>query len=148
MIAHADDLLNGIRSRKNHSMSQPDRQGGKEIFSVLTHHPLGGGIIAAWTPNQQNAHSCSAIYELLFRKLNRSRLRLERARCSFRLTNSGRLIRTPVPQPQSSPLALGARSLLVSVDELRSLSPAANAPLGHRFLRSPQPATECSVGKE
>ena len=42
-----------------------------------------------------------------------------------------------VPHPQSSPLVLGADSMLVSSDSFRSLLPSANDPLGHRFLRSP-----------
>ena len=43
------------------------------------------------------------------------------------------------PQPQSSHCSLGAVALLVSVDSLTSFSPAANAPLGHLSVRSPQP---------
>ena len=40
------------------------------------------------------------------------------------------------PQPQSSPCPLPG-ALLVSADSLKSLSPSAIAPLGHRSYRSP-----------
>ena len=42
-----------------------------------------------------------------------------------------------LPQPQSSPLALGAGSMLVLVDSFGSLLPSANDPLGHHSPRSP-----------
>ena len=83
----------------------------------------------------------------LSRNLNHRLSPLERARCSFRLTRSGRFclrqmthwVTVPLvlPQPQSSPLALGAGSMLVSVDSFESLLPSANDPLGHRSSRSP-----------